>query len=126
MECLKEMLSLPGQGEIYIVMDALDECPNSSGCPTPREEVLTIIQELVRLRLLHLHLCILSRPEVEIRDALEPLADHNVSLHDQAGQNQDISAYIESVVYSDPKMKRWREEDKQLAVNKLIEKAGGM
>jgi hypothetical protein len=68
----------------------------------------------------------LSRPEVDIRDALEPLAVYNVSLHQQAGQNRDISEYIKSVVYSDPKMRRWREEDRQLVSETLIEKAGGM
>jgi hypothetical protein len=126
MECLKDMLKLPGQGEIYIVMDALDECPNFSGYPTPREQVLMTMQELVDLCLPHVHFCIMSRPEVDIRDALEPLAVHKVSLHEQAGQNQDISNYIKSVVYSDPKMRRWREEDKQLVIKTLTEKAGGM
>jgi hypothetical protein len=126
MECLKDMLTLPGQGEIYIVVDALDECPNFSGYPSQREQVLRVIQELVKLRLPHVHFCLMSRPEVDIRDVLEPLADHNVSLHEQAGQNRDISDYIKSVVYSDPKMRRWREEDKQLVIKTLTEKAGGM
>jgi hypothetical protein len=124
--CLKDMLTLPGQGEIYIVVDALDECPNSSGYPTPREQVLMIIHELVDLRLPHVHFCIMSRPEVDIRDALGALAVHNVSLHEQAGQNQDISDYIKSVVYSDPKMRRWRDEDKELVIKTLTKKAGGM
>jgi hypothetical protein len=126
LECLKDMLKLPGQGEIYVVVDALDECPNSFGCPSPREQVLKIMKELLSLRLPHLHFCILSRPEVDIRDALEALAVHNVSLHQQAGQSQDISNYIESVVYSDPMMWRWREEDKKLVIKTLTEKAGGM
>jgi len=120
------MLSLPGQGEIYIVVDALDECPNVSGYPTPREEVLMFMQELVDLSLPHVHLCITSRPEVDIRDALQAFAVHNVSLQEQAGQNQDIYEYIKSVVYSDPKMQRWREEDKQLVLKTLLRKAGGM
>jgi hypothetical protein len=125
-ECLKDMLALPGQGEIYVVVDALDECPNLSGFPTPREDVLMAMQELVGLRLPHVHFCIMSRPEVDIRDALEALADHNVSLHEQAGQNRDISDYIKSFISSDPKMRRWREEDRQLVLKTLIEKAGGM
>ena len=126
MKCLKDMLRLPGQGEIYIVVDALDESPNFSGYPTPREEVLTNVQELVELHLPHVHFCITSRPEVDIRDALQALAVHNVSLHEQASQNQDISDYIKSVVYSDRKIRRWREEDKQLVIKTLTEKAGGM
>jgi hypothetical protein len=125
-KCLKDMLRLPGQGDIYIVVDALDECPNSCGYLAPREEVLRIMQELVELRLAHVHFCVTSRPEVDIREVLGDLAVYNVSLHEQAGQNQDISDYIQSVVYSDAKMRRWREEDKQLVVETLIEKAGGM
>ena len=125
-KCLKDMLTLLGQGEIFIVVDALDECPNFSGYPTPREQVLDIVQEIVGLCLPHVHFCIMSRPEVDIRDALWPLAVHRVSLHEQAGQNQDILDYIVTVVYSDPKMRRWREEDKKLVIKTLTEKAGGM
>ena len=125
-KCLKNMLTLPGEGEIYIVVDALDECPNSAGCPTPREEVLMVVQELVGLCLPHVHFCILSRPEVDIGKALEDLAAHKVPLHEQPGQKRDIFDYITSKVYSDPKMRQWREEDKQLVINTLTEKAGGM
>src|ERR1700733_2296048 len=49
--CLKEMLRLPGQGPIFIVLDALDECPDSSGIPSPRDEVLQLVKELVKLDL---------------------------------------------------------------------------
>ena len=125
-ECLKDMLKFPGQGEIYIIVDALDECPNFSGYPTPREEVLMLIQDLVDLHLPRVHFCFTSRPEIDIRNSLESLAAHTVSLHEQAGQNQDISDYIKSVIHSDPKMRRWREEDKQLVIETLNEKAGGM
>ncbi|KAI9438070.1 hypothetical protein H4582DRAFT_2076662 [Lactarius indigo] len=50
-ECLREMLRLPGQGPIFIVLDALDECPDSSGIPSPRDEVLQLVKELVDLDL---------------------------------------------------------------------------
>jgi hypothetical protein len=126
LKTLKDMLMLPGQGELYIVVDALDECPNISGFPTPREQVLRVVRELVELRRPYVNFFIASRPEVDIRDALGGLAVHKVSLHEQAGQNQDIVDYIISVVSSDPKMLRWREEDKQLVIETLIEKAGGM
>jgi len=38
-KCLTDMLSLPGQGQLIIV-DALGECPNFSGTPSAREDVL--------------------------------------------------------------------------------------
>ena len=126
LKSLKDMLKFPRQGELFIVVDALDECPDFSGYPTPREQVLAILRELVELNLPHVHFCFTSRPEVDIRDVLEDLAAHNVSLHEQAGQSQDIFDYIKSVVFSDPKMRRWREEDKQLVLKTLLRRARGM
>ena len=63
---------------------------------------------------------------MDIRDVLEPLARHCMSLHDKLGQNQDIADYINSVVHSHRKMRRWRAEDKKLVIDTLIERAGGM
>jgi hypothetical protein len=127
-QCLKMMLTLPNQGSIYLIMDALDECPNSSGIPTPRERVLLLVKELVELSLPNLHICVTSRPEIDIRDILDPLTSHRVSLHDQSGQKKDIVDYVRSVVYSDsePIMKRWRTEDKDLVIETLSERANGM
>ena len=121
---VRRMYSNLGIGEIYIVVDALNGCPNPSGCPTPQEDVLAIMEELVDLCLPHLHFCITSRLEVDIRDAVQPLTDHNVSLHEQAGQNRDIFDYVKSFISFDREMQRWREEDGQLVFKTLSEKAG--
>jgi hypothetical protein len=125
-ECLMSMLKLSGQGALYLIIDALDECPNSSGYPTQREQVLVIMQDLIDLQLPHVHFCITSRLEIDIRDIFEPLAVHNVPLHEQAGQNQDIVDYISHFVRSDPRVRRWREKDKTLVIETLTKKAGGM
>ena len=67
MQCLREMLLLlTQQGSIYLIIDALDECPNSSGMPTPQEEVLDFVQNLVDLHLPNLHLYVTSQPEIDI------------------------------------------------------------
>ncbi|KAI0297634.1 hypothetical protein BC826DRAFT_951451 [Russula brevipes] len=124
--CLKEVLSLSTQRPIYLVVDALDECPNNSGLPAPREQVLNLVKDLVDLRLANLHICVTSRPEIDIRNTLEPLASLRISLHDQNGQKKDIVDYVSSVVYSDTKMQRWREEDRRLVITKLSENADGM
>ena len=127
-ECLKQMLTLPEQRPIFIVLDALDECPDSPGLPPPRNEVLQLVKELVDLRLSGLYICATSRPEVDIRAVLEPLAFRSVSLHDESGQKADISEYIRSVVNSSPStaMRRWREDDKNLVIETLTERADGM
>jgi hypothetical protein len=127
-ESLKQMLALPDQSPIYLIIDALDESSNTSGIPSPRERVLELVKELVDLDLAHLHVCATSRPEIDIRDVLAPLTSLRVSLHDQSGQKEDIIEYVKSVVYSnsEPIMKRWRTEDKELVIDVLSERADGM
>ena len=127
-DCLKQMLRLPGQCPIFIVLDALDECPDFSGFPPPRSEVLQLVNDLVDLRLRGLYICATSRPEVDIRAVLEPLAFRSVSLHDESGQKADISEYVRSAVNSSPStaMRRWREDDKNLVIETLTERADGM
>jgi hypothetical protein len=73
-ECLKKMLTLPDQCPTYLVIDALDESPKTSGTLSPRKTVLQLLKELVDLSLLNVHLCVTSRPEIDIRNVLEPLA----------------------------------------------------
>jgi hypothetical protein len=124
--CMAEMLSLPGQAPTYIIVDGLDECPNLSGTPSAREEVLELIKELVDLNLPNVHLCVASRPEVDIRMVLESLTSLRISLHEEIGQKEDIVEYVKSVVHSDRSMRRWKEEDKQLVIHTLSEKADGM
>ncbi|KAH9037520.1 hypothetical protein EDB85DRAFT_2142480 [Lactarius pseudohatsudake] len=125
-QCLKTMLVALGETPIYLILDAVDECVNTSGMPSPREKVLIFVEELVELKLSNLHLCITSRPEIDIRNALEPLAVHRISLHDESGQNADIATYVSSVVYSDSRMRRWRAEERDLVVGRLSAKADGM
>ena len=126
--CLKEMLTLPEQRPTYLIIDALDECSNTSGIPSHRNRVLHLVKELVDLHLPNLHICVTSRPEVDIREVLEPLTSHRVSLHDQSGQKKDIEDYVRSVVYSDsePIMRRWRKEDKDVVIDTLSERTDGM
>ena len=127
-ECLKRMLTLPDQCPTYLIIDALDESPNTPGIPSPREMVLQLLKELVGLSLPNLHICVTSRPEIDIRNVLEPLTSRRVSLHDQSGQKKDIVDYVRSIVYSDSEqiMRRWRMEDKELVVETLSERADGM
>ena len=125
-ECLKKMLTLEAQGPTYIIIDALDECPITSTIPSPREEVLEFVDEIVSVHLPNVHICVTSRPEHDIQAVLKDLTQHAVSLHDASGQQQDISNYVASFVHTDRNIRRWREEDKDLVIKILSEKADGM
>jgi len=119
------MLVFPDQGPIYIVFDALDECPNSTGTPSARQDVLSLVKWLSELPTSRLSVCVTSRPEADIQVILEPLAYHTVSLHLESGQRSDIASYIEWFVNSDPSAQKWRNEDKEYVVEKLLERADG-
>jgi hypothetical protein len=124
--CLRDMLMKMGRVPVYIIVDALDECPNDLGMPSPREKVLELVKELVELRHRNLRLCVTSRTEFDIRTALDHLAAHQISIHAESGQKQDIINYIYFIVHSDGRMKRWRDDDKDVVIADLTEKANGM
>jgi len=122
---LKELLSLPGQAPVYLIVDALDECSNTSAMPS-REEVLTLLEDLINSELPNLRICVTSRPEVDIKPVLEPLTFRSVSLHDESGQREDIENYIKSFVNTNRKMRNWTPENKQLVIDALAKRADGM
>ena len=124
--CLKDILVVPGQAPVYLIVDGLDECPSSSAMPSPREKVLMLLGDLIDSQLPDLRICVTSRPEIDIKVALEPLIFCSVSLHNESGQLEDITKYIRSVVNTDAKMRRWKADDKELVVNVLIKKSDGM
>ncbi|KAH9052614.1 ankyrin repeat-containing domain protein [Lactarius vividus] len=125
-QCLINMLKASGQPATYIIIDALDESPNISGTPTARENVLQFVEELVSSKLPNVHICLSSRPEIDIRTILEPLAIFRVSLHEEKEQMADISGYIKSFVHSDRTMRRWTAENRQQVIDTLSKKADGM
>ena len=124
--CLKNLLGLPGQAPVYLIIDALDESPNPPSLPSYREKVLTFLEDLVHSQLLNLRMCVTSRPVADIKTVLEPLSFHSISLHDKSGQIEDINNYIKSFVNSNSRMRGWKPEDKQLVIDVLIERADGM
>ena len=125
-ECLKNVLEVRGQAPVYLIVDGLDECSDTSAIPSPREKVLTLLEDLVDSQLPDLRICVTSRPDADIEADLEPLTFHSISLHDESGQIEDINNYIRSVVNTDPKMERWKAADKELVVDVLIKRSDGM
>jgi len=124
--CLRNLFELPGQAPVYLIIDALDECPNASAIPSPREKVLKLVVQLIELQFANIRICVTSRPEIDIKGVLEPLTFRSVSIHDEGGQMEDIENYIRSVVDTDPKNRRWKQQDKQLVIDSLLGRANGM
>jgi hypothetical protein len=121
-------LKVPGPIPVYLIVDGLDECPlaSTSALSSPREEVLSLLEDLVEAQLPNLRICVTSRPEADIKLVLEPLTFRSISLHDESGQMEDIENYIKSVVNTNEKMQQWTHEHKQLVIDVLTERADCM
>ncbi|KAI0293761.1 caspase domain-containing protein [Russula brevipes] len=125
--CLKSMVQYPRQLPIYLLIDALDECPNTPG-PSARENVLKFLKDLISLNQSNLFICITSRPEHDIRTVLDHLTPpfRRVLLHEEGGQTDDINSFIRSFVELHCNMEGWRKEDKELVIKVLSNRAHGM
>jgi len=124
--CLKDLLELPGQAPVYVIIDALDECPDTSALSSPREKVLQLLEDLIHSKIPNLRICVTSRPEADIKLVLGPLTFRSISIHDESGQMHDIENYIKWTVNSNRKMRRWKEEHKRLVIDVLTKRADGM
>ena len=84
------MVELPGQVPIFIIVDALDGCSNSTGTPSAREEVLDFVEDVVGSNHSNLFICVTSRSEQDIQTILGPLASTSccVSLHEEGGSKE--------------------------------------
>jgi hypothetical protein len=124
--CLMDLLKCPEPRPVYLVIDALDECSSTPSLSSPREKLLSFLEDLIEAQLPHLRICVTSRPEVDIKAIIEPVAFRSVSLHEESGQKSDIVNYIESTVNMNKNIQNWNPEHKQLVVDVLTEKADGM
>ena len=85
-----------------------------------------LVENLVNSRFPNLHVCVTSRPELDIKVVVQPLTFRSVSIHDEIGQLEDIENYIKKTVNTNRKMERWKAEDKQLVIDALTGRADGM
>ena len=123
--CLVNLVKLPGP-PVYLIVDGLDESPNTSTQSFRRRQVLSFLDDLAKAQLQNLRLCVTSRPEVDIKAILEPLAFCSVFLENESGQKKDIKDYIKSIVHTDKDMKSWNPKHKQLVIDVLTKKTDGM
>ena len=124
--CLRTIVELTRQAPIFLIVDGLDECPNTLALSSPRQKVLILLEDLIDSHHPNLRICVTSRPEADIKDVLEPKSFHSVSLHDEKGQKEDIKNYIKWVISTNRNMRKWKVEHKEHVIDVLVERADGM
>ncbi|KAF8518085.1 ankyrin repeat-containing domain protein [Gautieria morchelliformis] len=103
---------------VYIVFDALDECPQ-------RAELLNLLREINDWGLGTLHLLVTSRRERDLEEALDSFVSHHVPL-EQRVVDHDIRVHVSKTLDRDIKFKRYSTEDKKMIESTLTEGAHGM
>lgn len=92
-------------GEIWIVLDALDECHEREWKKTERK--LSWMKQLLCFEKANIHLIMTSRPEQHIESEIMQWAhaDETVPIH---GNNvtEDIRAYVHTRIRQDQDLKR--------------------
>jgi len=121
------MLKLEGQRPIFIAIDAMDVCPNTTGSKSPRQKVLLFVEDIIRSRYPNLYICVTSSPEPDIKKTLNPLTStlSRVNLNEEAGQKEDIKSYIRSFVKSNEETRKWTRDEQELFANTLLKQADG-
>lgn len=128
---LKSLLEVQPQTSIYIIVDGVDNCPNTNtGAKSARKKVVEFLEGLVRSRLSNLYICITSSPEEDMQRCLKVLAPptRRVSLHEQDGHMEDIKRYTTHFIQNDKDMQTWPAGDKDIlfkALSEESERAGG-
>jgi len=100
LEYLRQVITRSQQ--LYILIDALDECPDDGR----RFNVLSVVQTMRQWSLPNLHLIITSRDILDIRQSLDAIKDGAIELRNE-GVNEDISQYLSDIMEQDPQLSRW-------------------
>jgi hypothetical protein len=93
---------------------------------SPCKDVLRFLEELVDSKIPCLRICVISRPETDIKVVLKRLAPYTNSLHDERRQIDDINGSIMWFVNNDEWVQGWTKEVKQHVIDILTRKADGM
>jgi hypothetical protein len=95
--------------EVWIVLDALDECRTRKGLPT--EGLLSWIRYLLSLEQRNVHLLVTSRPEQDIKSIVSKFAHNDDIVPIQSDLiTNDIHAYVRTRVREREGLKRWRSQ----------------
>jgi hypothetical protein len=126
-EKLREVLhaSMHDFEHVYLIVDALDECPLDNG---EREKLL---RHLRKWSLANLHVLYTRRPEPDIKISLEPMFSEPESSMIDLGERQeeitkDIGTYIDDKLISSSDFESWPPDIKLDVKKALTAKADGM
>jgi hypothetical protein len=100
--------------QVYVVLDALDEC-------TQRSELMDILEAVAGWKLDNLHLLMTSRKERDIESSLETyVREEDTVCLQRDVVDQDIQRYVQQRLRDDKGLAKW---NKDAAIRQEIEAA---
>lgn len=102
----------------YLILDVLDECQ-------PREDLLLLIDQIMKWKFGNLHFLATSRAEKDISDILYSLVTDQICIQ-SAIINADIQVYIHERLGEDRHLKKWPPNAKGEIETTLLNGADGM
>jgi hypothetical protein len=110
--------TLEGSGEVYLVIDALDECKE-------RERLLQILSTMRGWNLRHLHILFTSRKEVDMEEGLRFYITDRIDIEPSVLE-ADIRLLTKEAIYGHWRLKQLANETKKKIQQTLVSKAQGM
>lgn len=116
------LIDLSAVGEIFLIIDALDECPNDKA---ERDNLCDILSQIKGWGLHNLHTLVTSRPEVDLIKSLAPLTTSPpISIEDSVVKS-DIQKFVKTSL-AESRLKQWPAHVQDEIEQTLIDGAHGM
>ena len=110
-------------GQTYVIMDALDECPDKYN---DRQRLLQHLAKLMSSQFQNLHIIVTSRRERDIEDVLQILANASPICVSSSEVDKDVRIYVRAQLSQDKRMQSWPPDVKNQVEETLSTKANGM
>ncbi len=104
--------------KVFIVIDALDECPEKAD-HAKRQDLLDQINELLSEKNENLHLLTTSRKEVDIQESLQAVATAKLDI--QTAFRGDIEFFVGKRLKEVPRLARWSIEIREEIKSTLLQ-----
>jgi hypothetical protein len=107
----------------YIIIDALDECPNAE---EERAELCNILKELNSWGNEKLHVLVTSRKEADLTEALLLIVTQEPIGIQGSAIDTDIRQFVKTQLQTNSKLSKWPTEIQAEIERTLVKKSGGM
>ena len=110
------------KSQTYIIVDALDECPNTE---VERAELCNILKEMHSWNCERLHTLVTSRKEADLMESLLPIVTQAIGIQGSA-VDADIRKFVRTQLQINSRLSKLSGKLQAEIEQTLVKKSGGM